>query len=250
MSLFSRFQIANEAEKARAVERLVKGSTPDFDFFLFVILAVLMATLGLILNSAAVVIGSMLIAPILYPVLSLALGVVISDYQLFYRSLYTLAKSVALAVALAFLATMFTSDLQIGSEIESRIVPNLAYFMVAVISGFAVAYSLVQPDLNETFPGIAVSVALLPPLAVAGVGIGVFDSSIVFGALALFAVNVLGILFAALLSFSLMNLSNKKQIAASTLKKEEKRIEEEKRAINNLDHKHNGTVPSEERHDT
>ena len=249
MSLFSRFQISDEVEKARAVERLVKGSTPDFDFFLFVILAVLMATLGLVLDSAAVVIGSMLIAPILYPVLSLALSVVIGDYVLFYRSLYTIFKSVGFAIALALIAALFTGSISETSEIMSRVEPNLAYFMVAVISGFAVAYTLVQPDLNETFPGIAVSVALLPPLAVVGVGIAMLRVDIVFGSLALFSVNVLGILFAALLSFSLMNLSNKKQIASSTLKKEAKRVEEEKRAIEELDQKHNHIKVPPESHE-
>lgn len=238
MSLFSRFKIAEEVDKSKAVERLIVGSTPDFDFFFLVTLAVLMATLGLVLNSAAVVIGSMLIAPILYPILSLAVSVVMSDYKLFYRSLFTLGKAIFLAVGLSFAAAiLMPGSIEMTTELMNRTEPSLAYFVIALISGLAVSYSLVQPGLNETFPGIVVSVALLPPLATVGVGLALFDWMVVTGSLALFAVNVVGILFASLISFSLMDLSTKKQLATATLVKEEKRIAEEQKTIKELDGK-------------
>ncbi len=238
MSLISRFQIAREPAKSQALERLVTGSTPDFNFFLLIVLAVLMATIGLLIDSASVVIGSMLIAPILYPVLSLALAITLSDYILFYRSIITLGKAVALAVGLALLTTILSpGSIELTNELAGRIEPSLAYFMIAAISGLAVAYSLFQADLNEAFPGIAVSVALLPPLAAVGVMLGMNDFSAAAGALALFAVNVVGILFAALITFSLMNLSVKKQVVTATLLKEEKRIAEEQEAIRELDAK-------------
>ncbi|NBD73503.1 DUF389 domain-containing protein [Patescibacteria group bacterium] len=254
MSLLSRFQIAREPDKSKAIERLVVGSTPDFDFFLLIVLAVLMATIGLLIDSASVVIGSMLIAPILYPVLSLALSVTLSDYALFYRSVVTLGKAAALGVGLALLTTVLSpGELTMTNELVGRVEPSLAYFMIAVISGLAVAYSLFQPELNEAFPGIAVSVALLPPLASAGVMLGMSDWSAAVGAFALFAVNVLGILFAALVSFSLMNLSVKKQVVTATMLKEQKRIAEEQEAIRELDEKnlkqpapdHDGRAPDE-----
>ena len=150
MSFFSRLQLTEEADKSRAVQRLITESTPDFDFFFFVVLAVLMATLGLILNSAAVVIGSMLIAPILYPILSLSLGLVMSDYVLFYRSFYTIVKSFVLAVGLSLIATLFfVQNFEPNFEILSRTEPSIAYFMIAIISGLAVAYSLARSEVSE-----------------------------------------------------------------------------------------------------
>ena len=221
MSFFTRFQITDESEKARAVKRLVTGSTPDFDFFFMVVLAVLMATLGLVVDSAAVVIGSMLIAPILYPVISLAMGLAMSDYPLMYRSGYTLLKSFAVGVVLSFVAALLfaAGDLEMTEEILSRTKPSLVYFMIAVISGFAVAYSLFRPDLNESFPGVVVSVALLPPMAVIGIGLAMFDRDVIVGALSLFAINVLGILFASLITFSLIDLTQKKKVVNSEIKK-------------------------------
>ena len=115
----------------------------------------------------------------------------------------------------------------------SRVEPSLTYFFVAIIAGFAVSYSLVRPDLSATLPGIVVAVALISPLAVVGYGIAKFDWSIASGAFTLFLINVIGIIFASSLSFSLMNLYVKRKVAEKTIKKEEKRLEEEKELTEN-----------------
>lgn len=106
MSILTRFRAVNESDKSRAVEHLIAYSTPDFDFFFFTILSVLMATFGLLLDNVAVLIGSMLIAPILYPVLSLSLGLSISDFKIINRSLYAILKSLFLGVIAAFIVTL------------------------------------------------------------------------------------------------------------------------------------------------
>ena len=85
------FNNLTENDKSVAVEHLIKSSTPSQDFFLMIILSVLTATFGLLLNNVAVIIGSMLIAPMLYPFLSLSLGVTMSDAGLISRSFYTAA---------------------------------------------------------------------------------------------------------------------------------------------------------------
>lgn len=230
MSLFAHLNTLSEADKSKAVEKLITDSTPDFDFFLLMTLSILMATFGVLIDSVAVIIGSMLIAPLLSPILSFSLGIVMSDSKLISRSFYTVVKSFVVGVIAAALATLLfsSSDSGIPGEVASRIEPSLVYFFVAVIAGFAVSYSLVRPDLNATLPGIAVAVALIPPLAVVGFGIAKFEWAIVSGSFVLFLINVIGIIFASTLSFSLMNLYVKRKVAEKTIKNEEKRLEEEK----------------------
>lgn len=232
MSLLAQIDNLSESDKTRAVRQLITESTPDFDFFLLVMLSVLMATLGLLVDSPSIVIGSMLIAPILSPILSISLGLVMSDGKLLIRSIVTIFKASVLGIVSAALVTLLFKSVVGGSltsEILARTEPSLIYFFVAVVAGFAVSYTLVKPDLSETLPGIAVAVALIPPLSVIGVGIAKLDGDIVSGSLILYLINVIGIVFASMISFALMNLYGKRKVADATIKKEEKRLEHEEK---------------------
>lgn len=224
------FNTLTSKDKSEAVERLIKGSTPNQDFFLMIILSILTATFGLLLNNVAIIIGSMLIAPILYPVLSLSLGIIMSDIKLVSRSFYTILKSVAFGVLAAASATLlFSSQFrEITPEITSGIQPTLPYVMVAIIAGLAASFALVKPQLSETLPGIAISVALIPPVAVVGIGLARFNWTIISGSLLLFLVNAIGVIFASMITFSLMNFYVKRREATEAVKKEDRKIEKEK----------------------
>ncbi|MCW9054402.1 MAG: TIGR00341 family protein [Candidatus Pacebacteria bacterium] len=236
MGFISHLRVVSEADKTKAIEKLITDSTPDFDFFLMATLSVLMATFGLLLDSAAIVIGSMLIAPILYPTVSLGLGVSLSDYKLIGRSFSAVVKAMLLGIIGAVLVTLFANTGEyLTSEVVARTTPSLLYFVVAVISGIAVSYSLVKPKLSETLPGVAVSVALIPPLATVGVGIANVDWDVVAGSLVLFLVNIVGIIFAAMVSFSLMDVHGKRKVAASAIEKEERRVEREEKKIEKVE---------------
>jgi uncharacterized hydrophobic protein (TIGR00271 family) len=238
LTFLTRFQVVKDKDKDEAVEKLIRDSTPDFEFFLFVILSVLMATFGLLINSVAAVIGSMLVAPILYPILSLALGMSISDHQLIGRSLFTIGKSVGFAVFAGLIATLLmapTLDSGVSAIIAQRAEPSIVYFLIAVIAGLAVSFSLVRPELSSTLPGVAVSVALIPPLAVVGIGIAKLEWGLVSGALILFLLNVIGVVFASMVSFSLTNLYNNRETAEKTIEKEQERVEEEKKEAEKIE---------------
>ena len=225
------FNNLEEKDKSRAIEEMIKNATPRQEFFLMIILAVLMATFGLLLDSTPVIIGSMLIAPILYPIMGLSLGIIISDQKLILRSIYTIIKSAGLAVAFSFVITLFfpSNEFLAASKMLSQIKPSLLYAAVAFIAGLAASFALVKPQLNETLPGIAISVALIPPLAALGVGLAKFNWLVVSNALTLFLINVLGIIFAGMTVFSMMNFYLKKNLARKVVEKEEKSLEKEKK---------------------
>ena len=241
MNLFSRFRVISDADKARAVSKLIEDATPDFDFFYLLVLSVLMATFGLLSNSETVVIGSMLIAPIMSPVLALALGLSMSNHSLMLRSGSTLVRATVFAVGAATLAALLFSFNSFGSgdvtelfTITSRTAPSLLSFAIAIVAGLAVSYSLANPHLSATLPGVAVAVALMPPLAVVGVGIAHLSLGIAAGALVMYLVNVAGIVFAAMLTFSLMDVHNKRHQATSKIVAEERRVEREEQKVEQI----------------
>ena len=239
MSFISRFQAIDEKEKTRAVRQLIEDSTPDFDYFFMLILSVLMATFGLLAGSEPIVIGAMLLAPLLAPIMGLSLGTSMSHHPLIGRSLstigYSIMFSVGAAVAGAFLFSVGNLNGGVNEIILARTEPSLLFFIVAVISGFAVAYTTVKPNLSSTLPGVAIAVALIPPLAVIGIGIAIFNPAIIAGSLVMFFINVLGIVFAGMVTFSLMDVHHKSLIAESAIKKEQKRVEDEVEKIKKIE---------------
>ncbi|MFC1609297.1 TIGR00341 family protein [Patescibacteria group bacterium] len=226
-----------EKDKSKAIDNLVSESTPRQEFFLMAILSFLMATFGLITNNASVIIGSMLIAPMLYPILSLSLGIVMADFKLISRSFYTIIKSVVYGIAGATVATLFfrPKDFSLVSpeskamfgEIISRTEPSIAYATIAVVAGLAASFALIKPKLSETLPGTAISVALIPPLAVTGIGIAQADWHIISNSFLLFIINTAGIIFASLIVFSLMNFYVKRAEVGGVIDREQKDIEKE-----------------------
>jgi len=224
------FNNLEEKDKSAAIERLISGSTPSQDFFYMILLSILTATFGLIIDNAAIIIGSMLIAPILYPILSLSLGIIMSDAKLISRAFYTLLKSMAFGIIASAVTTLLFSSHFAGfnPEILSRTQATLPYLGVAIVAGLAGSFALVKPKLNENLPGIAISVALIPPLAVVGIGIAKFSWPVVSGSLLLFLVNAIGVVFASMITFSLMNFYVKKSEAQKTVQKEDKKEERAK----------------------
>lgn len=231
MIFFARFRAINEKDKAAVVRKLLQSSTLNFDFLYLTGLSVLMATFGLLTNSPSIVIGSMLIAPLLYPILGVALGLVMSNNEVLSRSLVTFAKAMVVGLVLSIGATFLFGDGVVTEEILLRTQPSILHFLVAVVAGAAVAFALAQPEWSEAFPGIAISVALIPPLAVVGIGIAMLDIAVITGSLEMLMINLFGIIFAAMVSFSLMNLYDKQDIAESTIKKAEKEHRKEEAAI-------------------
>jgi uncharacterized hydrophobic protein (TIGR00271 family) len=225
------FRNLTEKDKAKAVEHLIQASTPSQDFFFMIILSIITATFGLLLNNVAVIIGSMLIAPMLYPFLSLSLGITIADGKLISRSFYTIVKAWVFGVASATtIAVLFSPQMSgVNSEILLRTEATLPYIIIALTAGFAGSFALVKPQLNETLPGIAISVALIPPIAVTGIGVSFLNPEIITGSILLFLINAAGIVLSGMTTLSLMNFYIERKQAIKTVEKEDKKVERELR---------------------
>jgi uncharacterized membrane protein len=146
------------------------------------------------------------------------------------RSLYTLVKSVVLALAASFVIGLFFTGTDLSTiTIVNGSVPTLAFAVVASIAGFAAAFAMTKANLNEMLPGVAISVALVPPLAVAGIGLSHFDWAIFVNALLLFLTNVVGIVLFATVVFSLMGFAAKRRAARLAVREEEQEIQQEEK---------------------
>jgi len=176
-------------------------------FLMLMVLATVLAALGLFADSAPVIIGAMVLAPLMAPIVSLAMGVLRQDEPLIRSSARTLLLGVVLAIGCAALLTLVMPLHVINSEIGARMRPTLLDLGVAVVSGIAGAYAHARTQVAKSLAGVAIAVALVPPLAVSGVGIGWGEWPVFSGAFLLFLTNLCGIVLAAALTFLLLGYS-------------------------------------------
>ena len=213
------FRLSTE-ERNKAVDKLVEGASPDAEFYLLLILSTIIITLGLLVDSSTVVIGGMLVAPIISPILSFAMSIVMADFELLFQSAKVLAYSIITVIIISLLISLVSLGLEINSEIASRAVTSSEFFFVALAAGTAAAFAFARPSLSEAIPGIAVTVALLPPLVVSSVAIPLASFEIFVKSMGLFSLNLLGIIFAATIIFSLMGFYRQRAEAVKKLEKE------------------------------
>ncbi len=191
---------AKNGEKIRSEEDLSNGFFQEIlgaNFFILLALATAIATFGLLSNSAATIIGAMIIAPLMIPIMSLAFSLIILDFRLVSYSLVRLCLGIALTILIAFLATELIGFKIPGSEILARTEPTLLDLGVAIAAGVAGAFSKIRRSVSDAIPGVAISVALVPPLCVAGIDLATGDFGSAMGAFLLFLTNLVGIIISA-----------------------------------------------------
>ncbi len=138
------------------------------------VLSTILATVGLYMNSSSVIIGAMLLAPLMAPIISLAMGILRMDKGLFGRSLIKIFMGITLALATAAFATMPLNYQPLTNEMLARLNPTVLDLAVAIIAGVAGAYTKSYKEILQSLAGVAIAVALVPPLATAGIGLGRF----------------------------------------------------------------------------
>lgn len=180
-------------------------------------LAVLIALFGLLANSAAVVIGAMLVAPLMRPVLSVAatlvMGLPIRQAVSFAIVIVASAGSIFLAWAITALIPL--NETHIPGEILARTEPTLLDLGIALAAGAAGAYALVRREVSDALPGVAVAVALVPPLATVGATLALGRPDLSWGALLLYLTNLAAIVLIGALVFILTGFVPRARIIRS-----------------------------------
>jgi uncharacterized hydrophobic protein (TIGR00271 family) len=179
-------------------------STP---FMVMMILSTLIATFGLFANSSPVIIGAMILAPVISPIVSFSMGMVRYDVPMLKESFITITAGTLVSLAFAAIVSLIIPLKVLTPEIEARLSPTLLDMGIAVSSGIAAAYAHSNEGIAKSLAGVAIAVALVPPLAVSGIGIGWWDWDVFSGAILLYATNLAGIILFGGLTFLLLGFA-------------------------------------------
>lgn len=189
------------SERTEVYVRIRRSARPNIDFFILIGLSALIAALGLMLNSPAVVIGAMLVAPLMSPLIGAGLAVVMGNTRFLRLSLSAIFRGVLLSIGLSILVGFAQRSAGLTPEVLSRTQPTLLDLGVALFAGLAGAYALAHSAAAAALPGVAISAALVPPLSVVGITLagGYFEEAV--GSLLLFSTNLVAIVAATVLVF-------------------------------------------------
>lgn len=185
-------------------QTLRRASQPSLDFYVLTVLSVVIATMGLLLDSAAVVIGAMVIAPLMDSILAISFSSLTHNTRFRLRSIGTLSSGILLGLLVSWLLASVFGGVGSTGEIASRTHPSMLDLVVALASGFMGGYAKVRKGVSGTVFGAAIAIALVPPLSVVGIGLAYGDSQIWGGSALLFLTNVLSIVLSGTLAFALL----------------------------------------------
>lgn len=208
------FNIKSDCESFDTIYKTVNlDSTFNGSRLSILICAIILASVGLNMNSTAVIIGAMLISPLMGPINGIGYSIATYDFLLLRKAIKNLL--------FAIIASLITSSLYFAvspvstahSELLARTSPTIYDVLIALFGGFAGTISLVTKLKGNVVPGVAIATALMPPLCTAGYGLATFQFSFFFGALYLFTINLVfialaTILFSQLIPFPLKNIIN------------------------------------------
>ncbi len=210
------FSDVTAEDRNRAVEEIIESSSPRKSFFVMIAVSAALATMGIIDDNVAVIIGGMMVAPMLSPILAIALGIEMADNKLIYRSfkVVVLWTVYALGASLVFALLLNQGRVnmeQLNHEMSLRVSVGLSTILVALVAGLGASLAVVRSELSKFMSGVAIAVALIPPISVSAIGISILNFRIFYNAFTSFVINLIGIILAALVVFSLVRLSDAKR---------------------------------------
>jgi uncharacterized hydrophobic protein (TIGR00271 family) len=182
-----------EQQDLNVYQALSRAAQPTFEYYILITLSSVIATAGLIQGSTAAVIGAMIVAPLMTPILSFAIAILWGDLGLIRTSVTSLARGTAIAVAISALIAWLIPFTAYSAEIMARTKPGLFDIIVALAAGAVGAYGYANRKVSSTIVGIAIAVALVPPLCTMGIGIGDLNWRVAGGAATLYLINLVAI---------------------------------------------------------
>lgn len=223
----------SKTDKNNFIKQIIESSTPDSDFYFLVILSTLIVALGLIGNNLILTIGGMLVAPLLSPLLVLALGVVIMNVRVTMRSIRIFFMSI-FSVSIVSYTTGIIMEFDINQiDLIKAMIPSWYTFIVAVIAGLVASFAWARPDLSTTLPGVAITVTLIPPTAAIGLALASRNLDVFYNSIAVLLINIAGTVLASAVIFLFMGFySAKRKIIAEV--NEEERIANGDNIINKI----------------
>lgn len=201
--------IAEENAFAELFTKLRDAAKMKGAYLVLLLISVLMATMGLFQNSSPTIIGAMILAPLMGPIIAFAMGAIRFDEMLMRSS----AKTVLLSTMIGLMASAYLAwvmpFIHLTDQMTMRTHPTLLDLAVAIFAGIAAAYGYANSKVGESLAGVAIAVALVPPLCVSGIGIGWGSWSLFANAFLLFLANIVGIVVASGAMFYLMGYASR-----------------------------------------
>lgn len=183
------------------------------------IFAIFIASLGLNVNSTAVIIGAMLISPLMGPIIGMGLAVGIADLKLFKRALTNYLITTVISVVTATIYFTISPITEAQSELLARTSPTLYDVLIALFGGAAGILAISTKSKNNVIPGVAIATALMPPLCTAGYGFAMGNTSYFFGAFYLYFINTVFIAFTTCIGVRLLHFHRKKFVDREKMKR-------------------------------
>jgi uncharacterized hydrophobic protein (TIGR00271 family) len=188
--LWDRLDLSQDQADSEAIDAAVRNGVPFRGTNLWVLIfAIFVASVGLNVNSTAVIIGAMLISPLMGPIVGVGYGAGIHDGQLVRQALFNLAIAAGISLMTSSLYFAMTPLAGAQSELLARTSPSLWDVLIALFGGLAGIVGITRKEKSNVLPGVAIATALMPPLCTAGYGIANLDPTFFFGAFYLFAIN-------------------------------------------------------------
>lgn len=197
---FRKFSLTNEKESFETVYANIEAGVVFRGTNLWILIfAIFVASLGLNVNSTAVIIGAMLISPLMGPIMGMGLGLAINDIALLRKAAYNFGVATLVALATSTLFFLISPINDAHSEILARTSPNVYDVLIALFGGLAGTLATSSRHKGNVIPGVAIATALMPPLCTAGYGLATLQFSFFFGAFYLFVINTVFIALATLI---------------------------------------------------
>ena len=203
----NRFSLLADKAEDEEIERRIRdglelsGATPWILIF-----AIFIASVGLNINSTAVVIGAMLISPLMGPIMGVGLGVAVYDFKLVKRALFNLGMATLISLVVSTLYFSISPLDNAQSELLSRVSPTVWDVLIALFGGLAGIIGVTRKEKSNVIPGVAIATALMPPVCTAGFGIATEQWCFVGGALYLYTINCVFISLATIIGIRILRL--------------------------------------------
>jgi uncharacterized hydrophobic protein (TIGR00271 family) len=201
LNIIENFRIKTEKEDFQTViENISKDVVFKGTNLWVLVFAIFIASLGLNVNSTAVIIGAMLVSPLMGPIMGLGLGMAINDLALLRKAIFNYLFAAGVGLATSTIYFLISPINEAHSEILARTSPNIYDVLIALFGGLAGIIATSSKQKGNVIPGVAIATALMPPLCTAGYGLATLQVSFLFGALYLFLINTVFIALATLIT--------------------------------------------------